>query len=310
MPRAEVGTPKYLANKMKSKGLQRLRWYCQVCEKQCRDENGFKCHAQSEGHLRQMLVVGEHAGRKIADFSSQFQHDFVQLLSRRFGTKRVFANRVYQELIQDKQHIHMNATRWVTLTEFVKHLGRTGIAHVDETEKGWFIAWIDNSPKALAKQEATLKKERATMSDEQRERILIAEQIERAKEQEDAQGSRSESPAEEEQKLKRDEGAEKLVLAFTPKPSTSEPSTSTPSISGGALKLNGMKPGINPLKPNPLKRPNPLKAAAPSKPIEGSSDHNTNEKKRTAPPMSAAERLILEEQERKRRRMDRESATA
>lgn len=78
-----VGTPKYLANKMKSKGLQRLRWYCQVCEKQCRDENGFKCHAQSEAHLRQMLVVGENAGRHIADFSSQFQHDFVQLLSRR-----------------------------------------------------------------------------------------------------------------------------------------------------------------------------------------------------------------------------------
>lgn len=81
-----VGTPKYLANKMKSKGLQRLRWYCQVCEKQCRDENGFKCHAQSEAHLRQMLVVGENAGRHIADFSSQFQHDFVQLLSRRCVT--------------------------------------------------------------------------------------------------------------------------------------------------------------------------------------------------------------------------------
>ena len=78
-----VGTPKYLANKMKSKGLQRLRWYCQVCEKQCRDENGFKCHATSESHLRQMLVVGEHAGRHIADFSSQFQHEFVTLLSRR-----------------------------------------------------------------------------------------------------------------------------------------------------------------------------------------------------------------------------------
>ncbi len=45
----------------------------------------------------------------------------------------------------------MNSTRWVTLTEFVKHLGRCGIAKVDETEKGWFLAWIDNSPKALAK---------------------------------------------------------------------------------------------------------------------------------------------------------------
>lgn len=79
-----VGTPKYLANAMKSKGLQRLRWYCQVCEKQCRDENGFKCHAQSESHLRQMLVVGENAGRHISDFSGQFQAEFVALLSRRY----------------------------------------------------------------------------------------------------------------------------------------------------------------------------------------------------------------------------------
>ena len=69
----------------------------------------------------------------------------------RFGTKRVKANQVYQEYIQDKHHLHMNSTRWVTLTEFIKHLGRTGVAKVDDTEKGWFIAWIDSSPKALAK---------------------------------------------------------------------------------------------------------------------------------------------------------------
>ena len=71
-PVSPAGTPKYLANKMKAKGLQRLRWYCQICQKQCRDENGFKCHTQSESHLRQMLVVGEIAGKHIADFSSQF----------------------------------------------------------------------------------------------------------------------------------------------------------------------------------------------------------------------------------------------
>lgn len=79
-----VGTPKYLANKMKSKGLQRLRWYCQVCQKQCRDENGFKCHSQSEAHLRQMLAVGENASSHINNYSMEFQHDFVQLLSRRY----------------------------------------------------------------------------------------------------------------------------------------------------------------------------------------------------------------------------------
>ncbi|KAI9568544.1 domain of Kin17 curved DNA-binding protein-domain-containing protein [Boletus coccyginus] len=294
MPRAEVGTPKYLANKMKSKGLQRLRWYCQT-------ENGFKCHAQSEAHLRQMLVVGENAGRHIADFSSQFQHDFVQLLSRRFGTKRVFANRVYQEFIQDKNHLHMNATRWVTLTEFCKHLGRSGIARVDETDKGWFIAWIDNSPKALAKQEASLKKERATVSDEQRERMLIAEQIERAKQEAGPSGSSS-SPPVEEQGLQRDESTEKVVLSLSMKPTTSD-AASTPTLATGGLKLNPLKPGAN-----PLKRPNVFKTAASSKPLDHAD--TSNDKKRPASAMSAAERLILEDQERKRRRMEREGVVS
>ena len=264
-----------------------------------------------------MLVVGENAGRHIADFSSQFQHDFVQLLSRRcvpvpvhypsqritdgvmirFGTKRVFANRVYQEFIQDKNHLHMNATRWVTLTEFVKHLGRCGIARVDETDKGWFLAWIDNSPKALAKQEASLKKERATMSDEQRERVLIAEQIERAK-QEAGESSGSASPPAEERGLQRDESAEKVVLSLSMKPSASAESTAAPTM--GGLKLNPVKLGVN-----PLKRPNIFKAAS-------KSDHadTSNEKKRPAAAMSAAERLILEEQERKRRRMEREGVVS
>ncbi|KAI0819240.1 domain of Kin17 curved DNA-binding protein-domain-containing protein [Trametes gibbosa] len=306
MPRAEVGTPKYLANKMKAKGLQRLRWYCQVCSKQCRDENGFKCHAQSESHLRQMLVVGESAGKHIADFSSQFQHDFVQLLSRRFGTKRVKANSVYQEFIQDRTHLHMNATRWVTLTEFVKHLGRTGVARVDETEKGWFIAWIDNSPKALAKQEASMKKERMNVSDEQRERTLIEEQIERAAAEAVASGSKPEqSPPAEELGLKRDEATEKLVLSLTPKVPALASTSSGPS---SGIKLNAFKPAANPLKHNPLKRPNVFKQAPASSSSASASTNaeKPNGKKREAP-MTAAERLVFEEQERKRRRMERDS---
>ncbi|KAG6898394.1 hypothetical protein C0992_004104 [Termitomyces sp. T32_za158] len=297
MPRAEVGTPKYLANKMKSKGLQRLRWYCQVCEKQCRDENGFKCHMTSESHLRQMLVVGENAGRHISDFSMRFQSEFVSLLSRRFGTKRVQANRVYQEYISDKSHLHMNATRWVTLTEFCKHLGRAGIARVDETEKGWFIAWIDNSPKALAKQEASMKKDRATMSDEQRERLLIAEQIERATIETDASPDTKGTDGVDEG-LKREGGAEKVVLSFLSKPTP----TVLPESSGSSLSLkNALKVTGNPFKSNPLKRSNVFKT-----PSSNDVTEKSNDKKRSVP-MSAAERLIVEEQERKRRRMQRET---
>lgn len=39
-------TPKAIANRIKSKGLQKLRWYCQMCEKQCRDEVSNRRHYQ------------------------------------------------------------------------------------------------------------------------------------------------------------------------------------------------------------------------------------------------------------------------
>jgi len=46
----------------------------------------------------------------------------------------------------------MNATIWNTLTDFVKYLGKEGICEVEETEKGWFIKWIDRRPETLARQ--------------------------------------------------------------------------------------------------------------------------------------------------------------
>jgi DNA/RNA-binding protein KIN17 len=142
-----------------------------------------------------------------------------------------------------------------------------------------------------------MKKERLTTSDEQRERMLIAEQIERAQAEVGPSGS-SESPPPEETELKRDEG-EKVVLSFAPKAVITSPSAA-PSV---GLKLNTLKPAMNPLKAgaNPLKRPNVFKQAATptSAPIEPGKKVNA--------PMSAAERLIFEDQERKRRKMEREA---
>lgn len=38
MGKSDFLSPKAIANRIKSKGLQKLRWYCQMCQKQCRDE--------------------------------------------------------------------------------------------------------------------------------------------------------------------------------------------------------------------------------------------------------------------------------
>lgn len=68
---------------MKARGLTKLRFYCQVCEKANRDEHAYKMHCESESHMRQLAIVGQNPHKAVDDFSKQFLDEFVSLLSRR-----------------------------------------------------------------------------------------------------------------------------------------------------------------------------------------------------------------------------------
>lgn len=172
-------TPKGISNRIKAKGLQKLRWYCQMCQKQCRDENGFKCHTMSESHQRQLLLLAEDVDKYMDSFSREFQDAFLKLLKRQFGTRRVRANQVYQDYISDRHHTHMNATQWETLTDFVKWLGKEGHCKVDQTEKGWFLQYIDRDPETIERQKAAEAKEKLELDDDERQAKLLERQIER-----------------------------------------------------------------------------------------------------------------------------------
>ncbi|KAI9646694.1 hypothetical protein NHQ30_004691 [Ciborinia camelliae] len=325
MPKAEVGSTKFLNNKLKSKGLQRLRWYCQVCERQMRDENGFKMHTQSESHVRQMLLIGEDPKKYINDYSNQFQRDFLQLLRTSHGEKQVNLNHFYQEYISNKEHVHMNSTKWPSLTEFAKFLGRESLCRVEETDKGIQVAWIDNSPEALRRQDAIRKKERQDKGDEEREQMLIKEQVRRAKQDAEARGE-SEMD-EQERELKREEG-EKIKLSFGTKPTVSNTESKTiapvenKTLTGGTpfgtvkdedkpsetpAKDNGKSTGpTNPeATPAPAKvslkmgfqsKPKNVFSAAKKNALGGKKAPVFEQPKR----MSEAERIMKEEIERKR----------
>ena len=96
------------------------------------------------------------------------------------GTKRVHANVVYQELISNRNHFHMNATRWNSLAGFCRHLTDEGIVEMEETPKGVFITWIDKDPETLKRQAAVAKKEKLEKSEEERDARLLSMQIEKA----------------------------------------------------------------------------------------------------------------------------------
>eukprot|EP00061_Rhincodon_typus_P013545 g39980.t1 len=98
------------------------------------------------------------------------------------GTKRVHNNVVYNEYISHREHVHMNATMWETLTDFTKWLGREGYCKVDETPKGWYIQYIDRDPETICRQQELEKKKKQELDDEERNAKFIEELVRRGKE--------------------------------------------------------------------------------------------------------------------------------
>jgi len=249
----------------------------------------------------------------------------IDIAFTRHGTQRVRANAVYNEYIQDKHHIHMNSTRWVTLSEFIKYMGREGLVRVDENEKGFWVSWVDTSPKALARQAEMQKRERADEDDEQRQRKQLKEQIERARLQ--AEALKEKMGGDVEKGLQRQEG-EKVSLSIglpkakeeekvdlidagtstpgsgpSPPPDSTNPATeaatSTPSIPTPATKITI----------NPLKRPAPtniFKSSSSKAPktAKAATAREADNKVHLASKqfLTAAERLMLEDQERMKRK--------
>lgn len=247
----------------------------------------------------------------------------------RFGTRRIKANQVYQEYIAERHHTHMNATRWVSLSEFVKHLGREGIAHVEEmnngSEYGWYISWIDNSPAALKRQDALQKMERAKVDEEGRARKFLKEQIERAKEEEERKkkASESEDKPTVEEGLQKDEERKPIKLGIslgsctflTPSAGAASASGSTTTVQKPVTTAPTASPSPFKLGNNPLKmKVNPSASASskPINPLKMASSSSTSAKLSSSsggggggkPPSHAtmAERIMQEEQERKEKR--------
>jgi DNA/RNA-binding protein KIN17 len=208
-------TPKAIANRIKAKGLQKLRYFCQMCQKQCRDENGFKCHCMSESHQRQMQLFATNPNTFMDTFSVEFEAGMMEIISRR-ARARIHANLVYQEYIAEREHVHMNSTMWETLTDFVIYLGRAGKCEVDQTDKGWFIQFVDRDPAKLAAQEARSKRVVSDLDAEERHTRELLRVAKRARDGGDDGAGSSAHGAEPPRELVREVDAAPLVLQLQP----------------------------------------------------------------------------------------------
>ena len=181
-------SPKDIANRIKAKGLTKLQFYCQACSRALRDANAFKCHLTSESHKRQMEIFGQDPHGEIKRYSEEFETTFLEHMKRCHPFSRISANMVYNELIAERHHVHMNATQWLSLTEFVKYLGKEGKCRVEDTPKGWYITLIQKDPFEEIGEKKRAKRDRADREEEERHQRALEKQIERARQAAGADG--------------------------------------------------------------------------------------------------------------------------
>jgi len=193
MPKAkhEPMSAKALSQRLKWRGLQKLKFYCQLCEKQMRDDNGFKCHMMSEAHQRNLLIAADNPQKYIEEYSQLFHRDYMALLKRRWGTSRVHCNVVYCEYVAHKTHYHMNATQWTTLTQYVNWLGEQGYCKIDYQDDGpnrggWYIQLIDTDPEAERRKLELERLARKQRDMDERHNEAIAAMVEKDREAKEA----------------------------------------------------------------------------------------------------------------------------
>ena len=187
---------------------------------------------------------------------------------------------------------------------------------MEEGDKGLEIAWIDNSPEALRRQDAIRKKERQDKGDEEREQKLIREQIEKARRiaEEKEIGERYEESLlvrEEGEKIKLDLnlGGKKQTEHDTPNQDSKNESGGVSETSGkeqnppestSKATLTGPKAESISLKTSINSKPKNVFAAASKKNAFGGSKSGLKEQPKK--PISEAERIMRKEIERKRSR--------
>ena len=89
----------------------------------------------------------------------------------------------------------MNATHWHTLTDFVAHVGRTGVCRVDETEAGLHITLVAGDAAKEAAAAARERRDKAERDDAARAAAAVAAQAARAAEAAAAAGNATAAPA-------------------------------------------------------------------------------------------------------------------
>lgn len=146
MPKHEYGSAAYAATQMRRNQKTKVRWFCGLCHVPCKDENGFKCHLESETHILKEQAGNESLRKfKLTKGDRAFRRSFLDyLVAKHFG-QTVLAHDVYRELYPlDRPQNIMKDTCWETLGVFIAQLRKEGRVEAHKGVKGWQIRVSSN----------------------------------------------------------------------------------------------------------------------------------------------------------------------
>lgn len=158
-----------IAKKMKYGHLQKLKWYCEICQHQCNDEQSYRQHVQCEKHRGLMLHFKANSASILKQNSYNFECTFMNVLKRMFSNREVLANVVYTQVIRDKKHVHMNSTYWESVHGFCCHLEKTGKITMRMTERGPMIRYVQAEEVIMAKEKKECEMIRQMQIERERE---------------------------------------------------------------------------------------------------------------------------------------------
>ena len=112
----------------------RLKNFCEICRKQCKDENGFHCHLNSAHHQRKVREFATNPQEHIDKYSQELETRIVQMLKVKYPGEAKDAEEIYEEYAEDKYHVKFNHTYWKNLEEFIEYL-KVNVKNVKVTGK-------------------------------------------------------------------------------------------------------------------------------------------------------------------------------
>ena len=164
--------------------------------------------------MRQVRVFAESPEAFVEFYSKEFLDAFMEELRRKTENVRSKATSIWKSVIAERHHIHLNSTRWLTLTEFVKWIGKEGLAQVDVDEEGkWHVRYINRDPAVEERKKALERKEKMDADDSERASKMVERQIKEAQKalREKGLAPGADKVAVASQELRREEG-EKISL--------------------------------------------------------------------------------------------------